>query len=237
MCRLLIIDETDAMTEKIKKLNSPIVSELYYTGQISEILAITKTHQIDLILSDIKLGNIDLFPTLEKIKIACDNSIPIIILTSDSDRDKVVSAAKLGTMGYFLKPIEEGILLEKIKRTIDSFKRQHTARQFVRVRPADEDITDLSFKDPRKGDLVTGTLIDVSLGGMGFLQNTEKSCHKLLPRDKVQINLKINNYSLLLSCEVITSDDTRCNVKFNNISKMYQEILSSYIYQRTNGKI
>lgn len=235
MCRLLIIDETDAITEKIKKLNSPIISELHYASQISEILAITKTHQLDVIVSDIKLGNIDLFPTLEQIKISCDNSIPIIILTSNSDREKVVSAAKLGTMGYFLKPVEEGVLVEKIKKTVDSFKRQHSARQFVRVRPADKDITDLNFKDPRKGDMVTGTLIDISLGGLGFLQNTEKSYHKLLSHDKVKINLKINNYSLLLPCEVVTSDEMRCNVKFNNISKMYQEILSNYIYQRTSG--
>jgi len=235
MCKLLIIDKTITLAEKIKQLDSPIISKLHHATQVSEILEIINTHPIDIIVSDVKLDNVDLFPILEKIKISTKNSIPIAILTSNADRDQVIYAAKIGTMGYFLKPIKEEVFVEKIQKIIASFKKQHIARQFVRVRPADEDITELRFRDPRKGNLITGTLVDVSIGGLGFLQNTEKIEHKLSPNDKLKISLKINNYSLLLPCEVMSSDEMRCNVKFNNISKMYQEILSNYIYQRTNN--
>ena len=42
--------------------------------------------------------------------------LPFIILTTESERDKVMEAVKAGATNYLVKPIEEDMLKEKLQR-------------------------------------------------------------------------------------------------------------------------
>ncbi len=231
MYNVLSIDKSKNSYKKLAESNSGIVSAVFSSSDINEIKDILKNERIDIIISDITIDKEDTFPLLEWIK-STYRTIPILIVTSNTSRDKVLKAASIGTMGYFLKPIDDKILLQKIKGAMDTFMNQHPERNYVRVRPLVEDVVELKFVDPKMNTVLSASLIDISLGGMAFIQSTDNYMGTIQKNDRLKINLKLNEYTLNLECDVVNTEGLRCNVKFSELQRIYQEILSNFIYRR-----
>jgi len=231
MYNVLSIDKSKNSYKKLAESNSGIVSAVFSASDINEIKDILKNERIDIIISDITIDKEDTFPLLEWIK-STYRTIPILIVTSNTSRDKVLKAASIGTMGYFLKPIDDKILLQKIKGAMDTFMNQHPERNYVRVRPLVEDVVELKFVDPKMNTVLSASLIDISLGGMAFIQSTDNYMGTIQKNDRLKINLKLNEYTLNLECDVVNTEGLRCNVKFSELQRIYQEILSNFIYRR-----
>ncbi len=73
----------------------------------------------DLILLDIQMAIKDGIETLEEIREmeSCRN-IPVVILTSRSDKETIIKSSKLGVYDYVLKPFKKQDLLERIDRVL-----------------------------------------------------------------------------------------------------------------------
>ncbi|MBN1698459.1 MAG: response regulator [Spirochaetales bacterium] len=70
----------------------------------------------DLILLDVKLPKIDGFEILDRIKKDSElKTIPIILLTTTSNREDIDRGARLGTNDYIIKPVEYEIFIQKVK--------------------------------------------------------------------------------------------------------------------------
>jgi|GEM_PF-3154956 len=231
MYNILIIDKIKIAYKKLSEVNSGVIGNIFFAGDVQETKNILKNTSIDIIISDITLDREDAFPLLEWIK-SNYRTIPILIVTSNTSRDKVLKAASIGTMGYFLKPIEEKVLIQKIKSAMETFKNQHPERNYVRVHPLGEDNVDLKFADPKTNQILSANLIDISLGGMAFVQPAGQYMGTIQKNDRLKINLKLNEYTLNLECDVVNTEGLRCNVKFAELPRLYQEILSNYIYRR-----
>jgi len=98
-------------------VEDPDIQNLYYAKEINDIHEIIKQHNIDIVVSDITLEGMSLFPILKQIT-EYNSRMPIVIYTSNSARDNVVSAANIGAAGYMLKPMDTTQLLPKIKKLI-----------------------------------------------------------------------------------------------------------------------
>lgn len=78
-----------------------------------------KIGPIDLIISDINMPKLDGLKFVGMVK---KNSkykhIPIIMLTTKNESEDILRAVQLGVKGYLIKPINEKVLLKKIKEFI-----------------------------------------------------------------------------------------------------------------------
>lgn len=69
-----------------------------------------------LIILDIDMPEVDGYEMLERIKEKKElRKIPILFLTSNKERDKVIKAVVYGADAYVVKPVDKEILISKIE--------------------------------------------------------------------------------------------------------------------------
>ncbi|MCB0421838.1 MAG: response regulator [Bdellovibrionales bacterium] len=123
--RFLVIDDVNVMT----KLISQFLSEFGFSdilcaedGRVAMNLLIQEyaaENPIDFVIADINMPNmngIDLLKTCrEDVRF---HSLPILLLTSESEKSLVISAILLGVDDYLLKPFTKEDLHQKIKKAL-----------------------------------------------------------------------------------------------------------------------
>lgn len=84
-------------------------------GNGRELINVYLLWKPDLIMLDINMPVMDGFNTLKKIREEMNDAIvPVLMITSQSDKDKVLACAKLGVQGYIVKPFRKEELLSKV---------------------------------------------------------------------------------------------------------------------------
>ncbi|HEX7900932.1 MAG TPA: response regulator [Planctomycetota bacterium] len=87
--------------------------------------------EIDLVLADWDMPRMDGVTFLKQLRVVAPfREIPVIMVTSQSSRDKVTEALRLGAKDYVIKPFSSAVLLEKIravKGQIDAKKSDETS--------------------------------------------------------------------------------------------------------------
>ncbi|HPY86725.1 MAG TPA: response regulator [Spirochaetota bacterium] len=77
----------------------------------------TMQKKIDLFILDINMPKLNGLQLLERIR-AEDKKTPVIILTTESDKDKMIEAKKLGATGWIIKPFDKGKLIQIVDMLI-----------------------------------------------------------------------------------------------------------------------
>ncbi len=88
-------------------------------------------NKISLVLLDIIMPNLDGYGVLAQMKAAnwLDN-IPVVIISSESDRMAVAHAYELGAADYIARPFDSVLVLQRVVKTINYYRQQ---RQLVQV--------------------------------------------------------------------------------------------------------
>ena len=69
------------------------------------------------------MAEMDGIETLKEIRTMGNGAgVPVIMLTSISDRESIVESQKLGIYDYVLKPVEAKVLCSRIKRALEKEK-------------------------------------------------------------------------------------------------------------------
>lgn len=124
MYKVLIVDDESAVREGLKAIipwekYGFEIAALAKDGQSA--LDRCKEEQFDLIISDIRMGQIDGIQLIKQIR-SFDTRIQCLILTGYADFTYAKQAIEYNVAGYLLKPIEEENLipaLQDIKRVLD----------------------------------------------------------------------------------------------------------------------
>ena len=77
----------------------------------------------DLLLVDWNMPNMDGLTLVKRLR-AADNRVPIIMVTTEADRARVIQAIKAGVDNYVIKPFTPDILNQRIQETLE---RAHAA--------------------------------------------------------------------------------------------------------------
>ena len=88
---------------------------------IDALLHLGKKH-FDLILSDIRMPNLDGFKLLEMIS-QKGIEAPVIFLTAMTRMEEEQKGLELGAMDYIKKPIRKEILLSRVKSTLEKLRK------------------------------------------------------------------------------------------------------------------
>ncbi len=119
MKKILIVDDEPDI---VKLVSLRLKLQGYEVATASggvEGLQKAKDEPPDLILLDVKMPDMDGYQIMQKLKEdGRTRSIPIIMLTGQSNIEDVAKAVQSGAVDYIVKPFESIVLLEKIRKAL-----------------------------------------------------------------------------------------------------------------------
>jgi two-component system chemotaxis response regulator CheY len=116
---VLIVDDSAAIRKILQRVLRQAelpLGQIYEAGDGLEALKTLDSQRVDLVLADINMPNMDGLQLLDRIK---SNEkwkhLPVVMVTTEGSESKVMSAAKLGAVGYVRKPFSA----EQFRQTLD----------------------------------------------------------------------------------------------------------------------
>ena len=115
----MAVDDSGIALRMIKE----VLGERYNVHAFSNsrrALAFLQDRTPDVIILDIDMPELDGYEMLERIRSKKYlGNVPVIFLTSSADKQHVIKAVACGANDYVIKPIDEDILLDKVRSVID----------------------------------------------------------------------------------------------------------------------
>jgi len=116
--KIMLVDDS----RTIRNIEKNVLSQLGYTdimeaGDGVEALSQLETGMPDLFLIDWNMPNMDGLTLVKKIR-EQDKNVPIIMVTTEAEKTRVVEAIKAGVNNYVVKPFTTETLGGKIKQTL-----------------------------------------------------------------------------------------------------------------------
>ncbi len=123
--KVVIVDDSLVIRSIIEKAITPLGYEALHAANGQEALDILEkgAEGVGLVILDWNMPVLNGWETLIAIK--TNNAythICIIMVSTESEEDKVAQALKAGAHGYIFKPFESEDLVEKMKVTLEKFK-------------------------------------------------------------------------------------------------------------------
>lgn len=113
---ILLVDDSTTMRRiqrnTLEKLGYPNVEEAE-DGAVA--VKMVTAGKFDLILMDWNMPNLSGIDALRKIKgNDATKSVPVIMVTSESEKSKIIEALQAGAVNYVVKPFQPEVLQEKL---------------------------------------------------------------------------------------------------------------------------
>lgn len=119
---ILVIDDEELITKSLLRLLSAEGYNAAVAKNGSEALAKVKETDFDLIVSDVRMPDLDGIETIGQIraylKKSNKNPIPEILITGYADKEKYETAMDLKVADYLYKPFDREDFLGAVKRNI-----------------------------------------------------------------------------------------------------------------------
>lgn len=118
--KIVAVDDSGIILKMLAKL----LGEKYDLHAFSSgrrALLFLKTKKPDLVILDIDMPEINGYEMLKMIREKEElKQIPVIFLTSNGDKNHVVKAVAGGANDYVVKPIDEEVLMDKVRAQLDT---------------------------------------------------------------------------------------------------------------------
>jgi CheY-like chemotaxis protein len=117
----LVVDDSatirQLLTLTLRKLNGGSQLRIVEATDGREALEKVRAAHYDLVLTDIKMPNMDGLEFLHRVRTELENStLPIIIISTKGEEEDVARGLELGATAYLTKPVSAPKLLETIGR-------------------------------------------------------------------------------------------------------------------------
>jgi two-component system chemotaxis response regulator CheY len=118
MIDILIVDDSAAIRKILQRVlrDAQIpVGKFFEAGDGYEALEIMKANQIGLILTDINMPNMNGLELLGHLKAnAAWKDLPVVMVSTEAGKGKVLEAVELGAAAYVRKPFNADQIKEKL---------------------------------------------------------------------------------------------------------------------------
>ena len=119
--KILSVDDSVTMRKIIGRVVSMLGYDFLEASNGAEALALLeKEHaEVALVIMDINMPEMDGIQALEAIKANPDlKDLPVMMVTTDSDRNRIIQAVRSGAVNYVTKPFSHDDLASKIAATL-----------------------------------------------------------------------------------------------------------------------
>ncbi len=114
---ILVVDDDPGLRESFRLILEDEYDLLEAADGLTALETV-RSHQVDLVLLDIRLPDLDGIEVLERIK-ALDENLEVILVTAVQTVRTAVAAMKLGAFDYLTKPFEEEEILSLVRRVLE----------------------------------------------------------------------------------------------------------------------
>jgi DNA-binding NtrC family response regulator len=114
---ILIVDDEPSASEYLRLLLEQEKFEVRTTGNGVEALIALETNSFDLVISDIRMPQMDGLELLDHLKQRWPD-LPVIVLTANEGIEDVVQAIHLGALNYLVKPSSPAVVSEAVKKAL-----------------------------------------------------------------------------------------------------------------------
>jgi len=119
---VLVVDDSASMRKVIKKtlrISGFSVGDCLEAGNGREALDVLETQWVDLILSDIHMPVLDGFGLLRALREKSEwRDLPVVLITTESNEDRLQEAMSLGARGYIRKPFRPEVIRSYLQRIL-----------------------------------------------------------------------------------------------------------------------
>jgi len=121
---IMIVDDSPVMRvflRKVVQLTGLQLGEIFEAGDGEAALDLLKGHWIDLVLTDINMPRMNgeqFVRTVESDELLRD--IPVIVVSTDSTRERIDQMLHLGARGYIAKPFFPETLRDAVEKALGS---------------------------------------------------------------------------------------------------------------------
>ena len=115
--KILLVDDSLAMRRIQKNILTGLgYNDIVEAGDGQEALSKIRETAFHLVLLDWNMPNMDGFTFLKTVKAdEALKKIPVIMVTSESEKSRIIEAIKAGAANYVVKPFSKEIIQEKIQ--------------------------------------------------------------------------------------------------------------------------
>lgn len=112
--RVLYAEDEESIRTIFSRVLSKLVKELFVAVDGEEALELYRTHQPDVILTDIRMPKMTGFEMASIVR-SENKIIPIIAVTAHNDAEHFLEAIRLGVTSFLVKPIDAGELIHTLE--------------------------------------------------------------------------------------------------------------------------
>jgi len=129
--RVLVADDEESLRGIIKEVLTDGGYEVECATNGKEALEMVKTKSFQVVISDIRMPELNGIELLEKIK-AYNSEIQVVIMTSHGSLDTAIKAIRLGAYDYLTKPFEDlDVITTVINRTVEKLRLEMEVKRLV----------------------------------------------------------------------------------------------------------
>ena len=119
MGKILAVDDSASMRQMVSFTLKGAGYEVEQATDGVEALALAKSAQFDLVLSDVNMPNMDGLTLTKELRSLPDYKFtPILVLTTEAGSDKKMEGKTAGATGWIVKPFNPDQLLNTVKRVM-----------------------------------------------------------------------------------------------------------------------
>ncbi len=122
--RALVVDDSAVMRKVlIGALGRANINEVDQAADGAEAVQAVQQNDYDIILMDWNMPNMLGIDALKAIR-EMGNTMPIIMVTTEAEKSRVLEALKAGATNYVIKPFEPNTIVGKIQEVLNKSKGQ-----------------------------------------------------------------------------------------------------------------
>ena len=117
--KVLVVDDSAVMRKVlIGALSQAGIKDVSQAGDGVEAVEAVKKETFDLVLMDWNMPNMLGIDAVKEIRDQ-GNKVPIIMVTTEAEKSRVIESLKAGANNYVIKPFQADTIVAKIQETLD----------------------------------------------------------------------------------------------------------------------
>jgi two-component system, chemotaxis family, chemotaxis protein CheY len=116
---VLTVDDSRTMREMVSFTLRGAGFEVVEAGDGQQALVLLASHKVDLILADLNMPVMDGITLIRRVRAAGDHrTVPILMLTTESDDAKKQEGRAAGATGWIVKPFNPDKLIQVVQKVV-----------------------------------------------------------------------------------------------------------------------